>query len=59
MYTPNWSPSPLAGGQTVTVTVEDKCEGCAVFDLDMSPAAFDTLADPSVGRIHGVTWNLL
>ena len=48
-----------AGGKSVTVTVEDKCEGCAQFDLDMSPAAFNTLADPSVGRIHDVTWHLL
>ncbi|KAF8463747.1 hypothetical protein JB92DRAFT_2838864 [Gautieria morchelliformis] len=48
-----------AGGKTVTVTVEDKCAGCAQFDLDMSPAAFDQLADPSVGRLHGVTWHLL
>ncbi|KAF8528563.1 RlpA-like double-psi beta-barrel-protein domain-containing protein-containing protein [Gautieria morchelliformis] len=47
------------GGKTVTVTVEDKCAGCAQFDLDMSPAAFDQLADPSVGRLHGVTWHLL
>ena len=48
-----------AGGKTVTVAVEDKCTSCAMFDLDMSPAAFDKLADPSVKRIDGVTWKLL
>ncbi|KAF8481499.1 hypothetical protein JB92DRAFT_2765003, partial [Gautieria morchelliformis] len=47
------------GGKTITVTVEDKCAGCAQFDLGMSPAAFDQLADPRVGRLHGVTWHLL
>jgi expansin (peptidoglycan-binding protein) len=47
-----------AGGKTVTVTVQDKCVACAEFDLDMSPAAFNTLGDPLVGRLHGVTWDL-
>ncbi|KAF8470353.1 RlpA-like double-psi beta-barrel-protein domain-containing protein-containing protein [Gautieria morchelliformis] len=47
------------GGKTVTVTVKDKCAACAHFDLDMSPAAFDQLADRSVGRIHAVKWHLL
>ncbi|KAF8511099.1 RlpA-like double-psi beta-barrel-protein domain-containing protein-containing protein [Gautieria morchelliformis] len=37
------------GGKTVTVSVEDKCASCTQFDLDMSPAAFDQLADESVG----------
>ncbi|KAF8462240.1 hypothetical protein JB92DRAFT_3068930 [Gautieria morchelliformis] len=32
---------------------------CAHFDLDMSPAAFEQLADRSVGRIHAVKWHLL
>ena len=39
-----------SGGQTVTVTVTDRCVGCSKFDLDFSPAAFDVLADPSLGR---------
>jgi hypothetical protein len=47
-----------AGGKSVTVRVEDKCVACAEFDLDMSPAAFNTLVDPLVGCLHGVTWNL-
>ena len=44
-------------GKSVTVEVVDRCAGCAEYDLDFSPAAFDQLADPSVGRIYGVTWH--
>jgi hypothetical protein len=39
-----------SGGNSVTVTVVDRCEGCAEYDLDFSPAAFDVLASESVGR---------
>ncbi|KIJ68365.1 hypothetical protein HYDPIDRAFT_146363 [Hydnomerulius pinastri MD-312] len=42
-------------GATVTVTITDRCTGCAITDLDFSPAAFNTLADPSLGRIP-ITW---
>jgi len=38
------------GGKTVEVTVQDACQSCGDSDLDMSPAAFDRLADPSVGK---------
>ncbi|KIK65889.1 hypothetical protein GYMLUDRAFT_951322 [Collybiopsis luxurians FD-317 M1] len=45
-------------GKSVTVAITDRCAGCAgAADLDFSPAAFNQLADPSVGRIHGVTWD--
>jgi len=43
-------------GKSVTVQATDKCPGCGDFDLDLSPAAFKQLADPSLGRIQ-VTWN--
>jgi hypothetical protein len=43
-------------GKSVTVTVTDRCEGCAQTDLDFSPAAFNTIANPSQGRISGMTW---
>ncbi|KAF5385560.1 hypothetical protein D9757_006736 [Collybiopsis confluens] len=44
-------------GKSVTVAITDRCAGCAgAADLDFSPAAFNQLADPAVGRIHGVTW---
>ena len=44
------------GGKSVTVQIVDKCVGCAEFDLNFSPAAFDVFANESVGRIHGVSW---
>lgn len=43
-------------GKSVTVTVTDRCVGCAYNDLDFSPSAFDQLADQSVGRLKGMTW---
>ncbi|EDR15021.1 expansin family protein [Laccaria bicolor S238N-H82] len=43
-------------GKSVTVAVTDRCEGCAITDLDFSPSAFNQLADFSVGRISGMTW---
>ncbi|KAJ7328493.1 barwin-like endoglucanase [Mycena albidolilacea] len=49
-----------SGGRTVTATVVDRCAGCAgAADLDFSEAAFAQLADPSVGRIHGVQWDFV
>lgn len=44
-------------GKSVTVRVQDRCTGCATFDLDFSPSAFSQLAPQSVGRIHGVKWH--
>ncbi|KIM48131.1 hypothetical protein M413DRAFT_62330 [Hebeloma cylindrosporum] len=43
-------------GKSVTVALTDRCEGCAVTDLDFSPSAFNQLADFGVGRISGMTW---
>ncbi|KAI0284086.1 RlpA-like double-psi beta-barrel-protein domain-containing protein-containing protein [Russula brevipes] len=43
-------------GKSVTVQATDECPGCGDTDLDLSPAAFKLLADPSLGRIQ-VTWN--
>ncbi|KII93208.1 hypothetical protein PLICRDRAFT_100378, partial [Plicaturopsis crispa FD-325 SS-3] len=43
-------------GKSVTVTVVDRCTGCALTDLDFSPHAFNTIADPAIGRISGMTW---
>ncbi|KAJ4471506.1 putative riboflavin aldehyde-forming enzyme [Lentinula aciculospora] len=43
-------------GKSVSVTVADRCTGCAMYDLDFTPTAFQALADMSVGRISGVTW---
>jgi len=46
-------------GKTITVTLTDRCTGCAYSALDFSPSAFDALADPAVGRIHGLTWHFI
>jgi hypothetical protein len=43
-------------GKSVDLVITDRCEACKITDLDMAPSAFDELADPSVGRIHGMTW---
>ncbi|KAI1814454.1 RlpA-like double-psi beta-barrel-protein domain-containing protein-containing protein [Poronia punctata] len=43
-------------GKTVHVKVVDKCPGCKSGSIDVSPAAFKTLADLGVGRT-GVTWS--
>jgi hypothetical protein len=45
-------------GQTTTVTITDRCTACVYGDLDLSPAAFNTLADPSIGRTE-MTWEML
>ena len=50
--------SCVVGGKTVKVKVADKCRACAKDDIDLSPAAFDQLADSAVGRLHNVTWSL-
>jgi len=43
--------------EPITVTVVDRCTGCACEDLDLTPTAFGKLAPTSVGRVHGMTWN--
>lgn len=64
-YTPNGNPNKntLCGkkiiasyeGKSVEVTVVDRCEGCAHYDLDFSPSAFSDIAEQSLGRID-ITW---
>jgi len=41
------------------VQLTDRCGGCAYGDLDFSPNAFNKLADPSVGRISGISWEII
>ncbi|CAK5264149.1 unnamed protein product [Mycena citricolor] len=66
--TANPNTNPICGrqivanfeGKSVTVAITDRCAGCAgAADLDFSPAAFAQLADPSVGRLTGVTWDFV
>ncbi|CAG8642896.1 7532_t:CDS:2 [Paraglomus brasilianum] len=40
---------------TVKVKIVDKCPVCKNGDIDLSPAAFDKIADEAVGRVP-VTW---
>ncbi|KAK9467883.1 RlpA-like double-psi beta-barrel-protein domain-containing protein-containing protein [Lipomyces arxii] len=62
--TGNPNSNPLCGqtitayrdGRSVTVTVVDTCMGCAEYDLDFSPAAFDVLGTPDEGRVP-ITWS--
>ncbi|KAF8843990.1 hypothetical protein BDN67DRAFT_963468 [Paxillus ammoniavirescens] len=42
-------------GKSIQVTITDRCTGCAITDLDFSPSAFNSLADPSLGRID-ISW---
>jgi len=46
-------------GKTITVSLTDRCTGCAYSSLDFSPSAFKALADPAIGRIHGLTWHFI
>jgi len=46
-------------GKSVTVTVTDRCVGCAMDDLDFAPSAFDQLADEALGRLSGMTWEFI
>lgn len=43
----------------MTVAIMDTCPGChGEYDLDLSPAAFNKLANPDVGRIK-ISWEFV
>ncbi|KAL7749425.1 hypothetical protein RI367_005296 [Sorochytrium milnesiophthora] len=42
----------------VTVKIVDRCPPCIQGSLDLSPAAFASIADPTLGRIH-INWNFV
>ncbi|CAB4418412.1 unnamed protein product [Rhizophagus irregularis] len=46
------------GSKSVIVRCVDRCAGCKPGDIDLSPAAFDKLADRKRGRIL-VTWEFI
>ncbi|TFK68766.1 hypothetical protein BDN72DRAFT_797272 [Pluteus cervinus] len=51
-----WQHIKIAYGEkTIDATVVDSCPGCARYDLDLSPAAFQALAPMQSGRI-GIRW---
>ena len=43
-------------GRTVDARIVDRCPGCAWGGLDLSPAAFQRLADLGAGRVSGDWW---
>ncbi|EJD47191.1 Aldo/keto reductase [Auricularia subglabra TFB-10046 SS5] len=46
-------------GKTISVQITDRCEACAMYDLDFSNGAFEALIGPiSIGRVHGMTWSI-
>jgi len=44
------------GSKSIIVKIVDRCEACAVDDIDLTPAAFEALADPGLGRTD-VEWH--
>jgi len=46
-------------GKIVTVSIQDRCPECAHDSLDLSPSAFQQLADFGVGRLFGATWHFV
>ncbi|XP_055351834.1 papain inhibitor-like [Paramacrobiotus metropolitanus] len=46
----------VESGKQVKVKVVDRCEGCASGAIDLSPAAFESLAPKDLG-VTQVTWN--
>lgn len=61
---PDWEGSALCGAcaevtgpsGTVTLRIVDRCPECASGDLDLSPAAFDQIAERALGRV-AITWH--
>lgn len=44
--------------KSITVTVVDRCVGCAYNNLDLSPRAFaDLFGATSIGLVHNVKWD--
>lgn len=63
---PDWSGSSLCGACAdvngpkgkVSIRIVDLCPECKTGDLDMSPQAFDVIADHAAGRVP-ITWKLV
>ncbi|KAG8784758.1 hypothetical protein FRC12_018316 [Ceratobasidium sp. 428] len=45
------------GGKTIRVGIVDRCEGCSLWDVDLSPSAFQQFAPLATGRLYGATWH--
>jgi hypothetical protein len=48
----------LGQGKSVTATVEDRCAGCAFYEIALSPAAFQQLVGLIGGPVTDATWQL-
>ncbi|KAF8307013.1 hypothetical protein DL93DRAFT_2101420 [Clavulina sp. PMI_390] len=46
-----------ATGLSVVVQIVDRCTGCAMGDIDLTPTAFSAIGDMNAGRISGITWH--
>lgn len=46
-----------ATGKSVVVQIVDRCGGCAMGDIDLTPTAFSAIADMNSGRVHGIQWS--
>ncbi|KAF8604838.1 hypothetical protein BDV93DRAFT_555267 [Ceratobasidium sp. AG-I] len=46
-------------GKTVNVRVVDECPVCGRDNIDLSPSAFEKLADKDEGKLEGVTWKFV
>lgn len=68
-YTPNGNPNknPLCGqqiqvtgprGNSIVATIVDSCPGCGPNGIDLTPAAFNQLADPAAGKVS-IKWTYL
>ncbi|CAG8543955.1 1164_t:CDS:2 [Paraglomus occultum] len=63
---PNPNESPFCGRRikirgplgSVVATLVDRCVGCQLGDLDLSPASFQKIAPLSAGRVE-ISWNFL
>lgn len=39
----------MTDGSTATVTVADRCEACAEWDLDLTPTTFESIVSGGLG----------
>jgi hypothetical protein len=46
-------------GNSITLTIVDRCTGCLYNDIDMTPTAFQKLAPLAVGRLSDVEWSFI
>ncbi|QRV95374.1 hypothetical protein RhiJN_23392 [Ceratobasidium sp. AG-Ba] len=46
-------------GKTIRVGIVDRCASCALWDLALSPGAYQAFAQLSVGHLSNATWRIL